>query len=255
MIGIYKFTNKLTGESYIGQSRDINRRYIQHKNRHEICLHEDSPKEDTYFHSMLRHYGFHNFDFEVLEECEISELNEKEIYYIDKYNTFYPNGYNKTKGGHLPHLVSLKSFEDVDNIFELLKDDKYTNSEIAKMYNITPRMISDINVGKVWRKDNVNYPIRDGLNVLANKRTIYSKKKCFNCGKDIDKKSKHSLCKDCYNQQLSKNIPDKDTLLNLLSKNSFVSVGKIYGVTGNAVRKWCDKYNIPRHSSYYRTAA
>lgn len=255
MIGIYKFTNKLTGESYIGQSRDIHKRYIQHKCRHEICLHEDTPKEDTYFHLMLRHYGFHNFDFEVLEECEISKLDEKEIYYIEKYKTLYPNGYNKDRGGHLSHLISLKSFDDVDNIFELLKDDKYTNSEIAEMYHITPRMISDMNVGKVWRRDNINYPIRDGLNVLAKKRTIYPKKQCQVCGKNISKKSKHSLCKDCYNQQIGQIIPNKDELFDLLLHNSFEAVGNMYNVTGNAIRKWCDKYNIPRHSSYYRNIA
>lgn len=34
MIGIYKFTNKLTGEAYIGQRVDIKRRYNQHKNRY-----------------------------------------------------------------------------------------------------------------------------------------------------------------------------------------------------------------------------
>lgn len=45
---------------------------------------------------------------------------------------------------------------------------------------------------------------------------------------------------------------EKDELYELLKNNSFVTVANIYGVSDNAVRKWCDKYGIPRHSSYYR---
>lgn len=46
----------------------------------------------------MRLYGIENFDFEIIEECPIEELDEKEIYYIklfDSYNT----GYNNTYGG------------------------------------------------------------------------------------------------------------------------------------------------------------
>ena len=184
MIGIYKFTNKLTGESYIGQSRDIHKRYIQHKNRHEICLHEDLPKEDTYFHSMLRHYGFHNFDFEVLEECEISELNEKEIYYIQKYNALYPNGYNKDKGGNIPHPIALKSYNDVDEIIELLKTTKLSNIEIGEKYGVSDQAISDINNGRAWVRDDIDYPIR---NTFEAKKIIWN---CNLCGKVLSGKTK-----------------------------------------------------------------
>ena len=75
MIGIYKFTNKITGESYIGQSINIVSRYNSHK---YLC------GSDTYFHKNIRYYGFNNFSFEVLEECSKEELNDKEIYYIKK---------------------------------------------------------------------------------------------------------------------------------------------------------------------------
>ena len=251
MIGIYKFTNKLTGESYIGQSRDIHKRYIQHKNRHEICLHEDLPKEDTYFHSMLRHYGFHNFDFEVLEECEISELNEKEIYYIQKYNALYPNGYNKDKGGNIPHPIALKSYNDVDEIIELLKTTKLSNIEIGEKYGVSDQAISDINNGRAWVRDDIDYPIR---NTFEAKKIIWN---CNLCGKVLSGKTKSGLCRNCLNKSIEDNssIPDKEILYNLLLQHPFTYVGDIFGVTSNAIRRWCDKYNIPRHSSYYRNAA
>jgi hypothetical protein len=42
----------------------------------------------------MREYGKENFSFEVIEECALTELNDKEKYYINKYNTMTPNGYN-----------------------------------------------------------------------------------------------------------------------------------------------------------------
>lgn len=46
----------------------------------------------------IRKYGVENFSFEVLEECDISLLDEKEVYYINLYNS-YKEGYNATLGG------------------------------------------------------------------------------------------------------------------------------------------------------------
>lgn len=251
MIGIYKFTNKITGESYIGQSRDIHKRYIQHKNRYDIGLNETKPVEDTYFHRMLNHYGFNNFDFEIIEECSIADLNEKEIYYIQKYNTLYPNGYNKDKGGNLPHPYALKSYEDVDEIVALLQTTKLSNIEIGEMYGVSDQTISDINNGRTWMKDDIVYPIR---NTFETKKII---RKCNLCGKLLSGKTKSGLCRNCLNKTKQRKfyIPNKEDLYNLLLQHSFAYVGRKYGVSCNAVRKWCDKYNIPRHSSYYRNVA
>ena len=88
MIGIYKITNKLSGKTYIGQSNDIERRLKEHKHKKDI------PVEMA-----IQKYGVENFIFEVLEECAIDELDEKEKYYINLYNTYRGNGYNCNEGG------------------------------------------------------------------------------------------------------------------------------------------------------------
>ena len=84
MIGIYKITNKLNGKSYIGQSIHCGKRLDEHCSNKKQFIDETIELE-----------GIQNFTFEILEECNKEELNEREDYYIEKYNTMFPNGYNK----------------------------------------------------------------------------------------------------------------------------------------------------------------
>lgn len=189
MIGIYKFTNKITGQSYIGQSVDIRRRYNQHKNRYDEFGNKEVPLEDTYFHSMLRHYGFHNFEFEILEECNKCDLDEREMHYIAIYNSLYPNGYNKTCGGNQPHTNKLSSLSDIDKIINLLQSSNLSNMEIGKIFNISDQMISEINTGRCWHKDNISYPIR---------KRFRKKYFCSLCGIETFENTKTGLCHDCY---------------------------------------------------------
>ena len=88
MIGIYKITKIDNGKSYIGQSNDIERRFQEHKIRAEIPIDKAIQK-----------YGIDAFAFEIIEECELDKLDEREIYWIAHYNTFKGVGYNCNPGG------------------------------------------------------------------------------------------------------------------------------------------------------------
>ena len=88
MIGIYKITKISNGKSYIGQSNDIERRFKEHK-----------YKTDLPIEIAIQKYGAAAFKFEVIEECKLEELNEKEIYWIAYYNTYQGFGYNCNPGG------------------------------------------------------------------------------------------------------------------------------------------------------------
>ncbi len=73
--------------------------------------------------------------------------------------------------------------------------------------------------------------------------------RCLNCGKPIGKKS--TLCMSCNNAKKLKialeNKPvTREELKNLIRTTSFVDIGKQYDVSDNAIRKWCDKFNLPR---------
>ena len=86
--GIYKVTNKINGKVYIGQSVDIGKRWRQHM----------TAKDDIYFHKAIQKYGVENFEWEVIEQCKKKDLDEREIYWIEYYDSFN-KGYNCTKGG------------------------------------------------------------------------------------------------------------------------------------------------------------
>ena len=93
--GIYVIKNKINNLVYIGQSVDIECRWYAHL-RSAKCLHHQD--EDTRIHKAMRELGIHNFYYEVLEECPYEKLNEKEIFWIDFFDS-YNNGYNMTLGG------------------------------------------------------------------------------------------------------------------------------------------------------------
>lgn len=95
MKGIYKFTNKVTKQVYIGQSKHIETRWTQHLRA------IDSVK----FHESLRQYGIKNFMFEILEEnpnFSDSDLDRLEKQYIKDYDS-YNNGLNSTSGNGSLH--------------------------------------------------------------------------------------------------------------------------------------------------------
>lgn len=94
--GIYCFTNKINNKKYIGQSINIINRYYHHKYNY---LYENHNKINTVFYDALRKYGFNMFDFKILEECPIAELDQREKYWISFLNTQIPNGYNVEGGG------------------------------------------------------------------------------------------------------------------------------------------------------------
>lgn len=102
--GIYKITSP-TNKIYIGQSVDIERRWNNHKSMPK------SDKGNLLYNSFLSH-GVDSHKFEILERCSKEMLNEREIYYIEKYQTFdTEHGLNLTKGGDSKVVFSKKTLQ------------------------------------------------------------------------------------------------------------------------------------------------
>jgi group I intron endonuclease len=99
MIGIYKITSP-SNKVYIGQSRNIEKRFIQYKN--------NLAKGQKALNGSFLKYGHENHIFEIIEECSIIMLNSKERYYQDFYNAMGKNGLNLclTETNLKPRVVS-----------------------------------------------------------------------------------------------------------------------------------------------------
>lgn len=91
--GIYKITNKIAGQCYIGQAVDCAKRFSEHV---KAGLGIDTPPQNKLYKAMLKD-GIVNFTFELLEECPKEQLDEKEKFYINLYQT-YDYGYNSNIG-------------------------------------------------------------------------------------------------------------------------------------------------------------
>lgn len=235
MVGIYKITNLINKKCYIGQSRDIQKRWNSHKTRPFNEKDEDYNKT---LYKAIRKYGLENFSFEILEECKIEQLNEKENYWIKYFNS-QEEGYNETLTEY--NLVPKKMTSEIlENIIQDLKENKLSIQEIANKYNFHSNMITNINQGHSWFNDNITYPIRKSIKIkhfciLCKKEIISNNAKyCVDCGHKIQRKCER---------------PSREELKNLIRTKPFTQIGKQFGVSDNTIRKWCDVEGLPRKSN------
>lgn len=89
---IYRIINTINGKSYVGQTtRDPECRFEEHLKDKSHCIKMVSA---------VIKYGREAFHLEILDEADsIEELNKKEIYYIQKFDSVN-NGYNILSGGY-----------------------------------------------------------------------------------------------------------------------------------------------------------
>ena len=89
--GVYKITNNITGDFYIGSSKNIESRWAGHK-----CLSTHKRHPNSKLYKDMASYGLDNFKFEVLEET--ADLHNREQYWIEQlkpsYNSKRAKGWN-----------------------------------------------------------------------------------------------------------------------------------------------------------------
>lgn len=147
MIGIYKITNVINGKVYIGQSSNVERRFSQHKSPYEQERFSEKP-----LYRAFKKYGIENFTFEILEECEISQLNEKEKFWIkENKSLIHQKGYNITCGGdgvseenHPKHKLTKEDVIDIRT--------RYNNKERCKdVEALYKEKIGHSGFSKIWK--------------------------------------------------------------------------------------------------------
>jgi group I intron endonuclease len=130
---IYCYHCIASGKKYIGKTKNEKIRKRSHR-----CNVKKGIKNN--FYNAIRKYGWENFVYGIIDEFDILLLDEKEIYYIDFYDT-YNTGYNSTRGGEggKGRIMS----EEVKNQYrERMKNFKHSDEAKKK--------ISEANSGRKW---------------------------------------------------------------------------------------------------------
>ena len=134
------------------------------------------------------------------------------------------------------------TLELVNAIRDDLANTELGTEDIGAKYEVSGRTVRSINIGDSWYDENLIYPIR--LKCTQNQE----KKYCIDCGKEITKTS--IRCRECEAKAriipLEEMVVSKEELKKLIRNTPFTTIAAHFGVTDNAVRKWCDKFNLPR---------
>lgn len=143
---------------YIGQTVNLKTRHLQHI---KYDPYNKNKKEYNYPLSRgIRKYGEEEYELIILESnLKKDELDEREKYWINKYNTYW-NGYNQTLGGNSFSSKPIFTEEKIDQVISMLQQEEYSYKDIISKTGISMTHIYNINNGIRRRKNDIKYPIR-----------------------------------------------------------------------------------------------
>lgn len=172
--GIYKIENNINHKIYVGQSKNIHNRMLQHRSELRHRKHINSHLQKA-----VDKYGLDNFSFIVIEKCPIGLLDEREVYWIEKLQSANRKyGYNSSLGGQAHRLVSEAtrklmrenfegeksrtakiSEETAKQIVQMLLSSKSIHG-IAKELGISHKIVEGIRAKKKWKylTEDVDFP-------------------------------------------------------------------------------------------------
>ena len=138
---IYKYTNKINGKVYIGQTIDEYRRIWNHR---KAC-------DDSLFHRAVRKYGFDSFEYTVLERVDEDLLNEREVFWIEYYKSNDRKfGYNLTSGGEGTRGYKYTDEQRKNRSLQAKGNKSFTGHTHTDEYK---RRMSELNKGKVFSEE------------------------------------------------------------------------------------------------------
>lgn len=132
-------TNVVNDKHYIGQAKDIEYRWMRHRSALKCGTHHNKHLQSAY-----NSYGSENFEYTILEECSVCDLDQREQYYIELYDS-YNTGYNLDVGGG-----GCKGYKHTDEeIYKMrLIQNPKAILQLDRQYNIINEWISCSQAGK-----------------------------------------------------------------------------------------------------------
>lgn len=243
--GIYKIQNKVNNKVYIGQSVNIYERWLSHIS---TSNEPNNPHYEYPLYRAFRKYDLSNFDFSILE-YNINDkqmLDNLEYFYIKKYDCLSVKNKGYNQYDYIAPSVHLRgvTHEQLENITDDLLNSKLLKSDIADKYGIKPDVVREINRGHTYKRVDLTYPLR----VLDDKSFC----------KEVDYPRYLKLCNnkkitdDGYSRKTK--LPKGEDLVEELKQkgNSFTKLGKKYGVTEAAIRKYLERRDLPYSMNYYK---
>lgn len=132
---IYLITNDINSKVYIGQTiQTLNKRFNGH-----CCYSKSDRSASMYIKRAIHKYGRDKFHIHLLEECPIDNLNDREKYWINYYNS-YNTGYNLTLGGQDSNYFNLHKLEntvDIEKFKQYIIEFKPLAIEVSKHFGIS----------------------------------------------------------------------------------------------------------------------
>jgi group I intron endonuclease len=213
---IYLITNNINQHKYVGQTTNLKKRWSEHSR---------PSRNFTTIEKAFKKYGKENFSLDILEIVETNDkANEREIYWIDYYNTFHnPKNYNCHIGGNIQSgennpmygrkgencpLTKLNKNIGIKIYNEYKQNSQNTLKTLSKKFNLSTTTIAEICSGEHWTTQNMNNIIRK------------------NDGENRSSSPDKNICIDIYN-------------LYKRGKYNIIDLEKQYGLDYVTIRKIC----------------
>lgn len=215
---------------FTGQRSNIGNKHNKHneKNANEYLNKDYVSISTNILKYKLVKDGYKQYRCEC---CGLTKWNGKQI----SLQLHHINGDNTDNRLENLQLLCPNCHSQTDNYCGNINENnkKYYCKSCGKVIEKTKTRLCDDCYNKLIENQDIVFQLN------PKETTIYGY--CKKCGAELHSKTKHNMCSTCVKKYVLckvKNKPTTEELLKLLETNSYESVGRMYGVSGNAIKKW-----------------